>query len=190
MNYDALLKGLAELVAAPATDLTDSLFADWTRVPGPIGEIDIAFSGRGISYVRVVGLPDRTASGDFATSFHTRFGRPLRRTDREPPGLRAALDGNPPAELPVDLDTLTEFEREVLRATRQIPRGQTRPYGWIAARIGRPKAVRAVGTAVGNNPVPLVIPCHRVVRSDGSPGEYVFGAAAKQRLLSAEREAG
>ena len=80
-------------------------------------------------------------------------------------------------------------KRDVLGATSTIPRGQTRPYGWIAAEIGRPKAVRAVGTAVGRNPVPLLIPCHRVVRSDGSPGEYVFGPDAKQALLAREREA-
>ena len=69
----------------------------------------------------------------------------------------------------------------------EIPRGEVRPYGWIAAEIGRPKAVRAVGTALAHNPVPLVVPCHRVVRSDGSIGQYSLGGpAAKRTILAAE----
>ena len=57
----------------------------------------------------------------------------------------------------------------------EIPRGEVRPYGWIAAEIGKPRAVRAVGTALAHNPVPLVVPCHRVVRSDGLIGQYSMG---------------
>ena len=57
----------------------------------------------------------------------------------------------------------------------EIPRGEVRPYGWIAAEIGKPRAVRAVGTALGHNPVPLIVPCHRVVRSDGMIGQYSMG---------------
>jgi O-6-methylguanine DNA methyltransferase len=69
----------------------------------------------------------------------------------------------------------------------EIPRGEVRPYGWIAAEIGRPRAVRAVGTALAHNPVPLVVPCHRVVRSDGSIGQYSLGGpAAKRTVLAAE----
>ena len=69
----------------------------------------------------------------------------------------------------------------------EIPRGEVRPYGWIAAEIGRPKAVRAVGTALGHNPVPLIVPCHRVVRSDGYIGQYSLGGPANKRaILAAE----
>jgi O-6-methylguanine DNA methyltransferase len=74
----------------------------------------------------------------------------------------------------------------VLEAAREIPFGEARPYAWVARRIGRPRAVRAVGTALARNPVPLVIPCHRVVRSDGTPGEYALGAAMKRRLHALE----
>lgn len=74
----------------------------------------------------------------------------------------------------------------MLRAAARIPRGQTRPYAWVARQAGRPKAVRAVGSALGRNPVPLLIPCHRVTRSDGALGDYVFGVGAKERLLRAE----
>ena len=72
----------------------------------------------------------------------------------------------------LDLRGHTEFERDVWRKALDIPRGEVRPYGWIAAEIGRPRAVRAVGTALGHNPVPLIVPCHRVVRTDGSIGQY------------------
>jgi methylated-DNA-[protein]-cysteine S-methyltransferase len=67
---------------------------------------------------------------------------------------------------------LTGFELAVLKATLEIPFGETRSYQWIARRIGKPGAVRAVGSALRKNPWPLIIPCHRVIRSDGSPGLY------------------
>ena len=67
----------------------------------------------------------------------------------------------------------------------EIPRGEVRPYGWIAAEIGRPKAVRAVGTALGHNPVPLIVPCHRVVRSDGMIGQYSLGGPENKRTILA-----
>jgi methylated-DNA-[protein]-cysteine S-methyltransferase len=88
--------------------------------------------------------------------------------------------------VPVDLRSLTDFERDVLMATRRIPSGQTRPYGWLAREVGRPRAMRAVGTALRGNPVPVLIPCHRVVRTNGCPGDYVFGAQRKEELLRIE----
>lgn len=72
-------------------------------------------------------------------------------------------------------ERLTEFEKAVLAATLSIPFGETRTYAWVARRIGKPKAVRAVGSALRKNPWPLIIPCHRVVRSDGAVGQYAGG---------------
>jgi O-6-methylguanine DNA methyltransferase len=89
--------------------------------------------------------------------------------------------------VPVDLTAVPDFQRRVLEAARQIPFGEARPYAWIAARIGHPRAVRAVGTALGRNPVPLILPCHRVWRSDGGLGGYIFGTAVKDRLAALER---
>ena len=89
--------------------------------------------------------------------------------------------------MPVDLTTVPDFQRRVLEAARHIPFGEARPYAWIAARIGHPRAVRAVGTALGRNPVPLILPCHRVWRSDGGLGGYIFGADVKDRLAALER---
>lgn len=87
----------------------------------------------------------------------------------------------------VDLSWLRPFQRVVLEKTAEIPRGEVRPYGWVAREIGAPGATRAVGTALGRNPVPFIIPCHRVVRSDGGLGEYSGGGPeAKIRVLSYE----
>jgi O-6-methylguanine DNA methyltransferase len=90
--------------------------------------------------------------------------------------------------VPVDLSTVAPFQRSVLDATATIPFGEVRSYRWIAARIGSAKAVRAVGTALGHNPVSIVVPCHRVLRTDGSLGGYALGLELKTRLLSLERE--
>jgi O-6-methylguanine DNA methyltransferase len=82
---------------------------------------------------------------------------------------------------------LTPFSQAVLRKTREIPRGEVRPYGWVAREIGHPAAVRAVGTALANNPIPYFIPCHRVVRTDGKIGNYGGGGPeAKRAILTLE----
>lgn len=86
----------------------------------------------------------------------------------------------------MDLSGGTPFQRKVWGALRQIPYGQTRSYAWVAQRIGKPKAARAVGAACGANPIPVIIPCHRVVASDGSLGGYTAGLAWKKKLLRLE----
>ena len=83
---------------------------------------------------------------------------------------------------------LTRFQQSVYRAVCQIPKGQTRSYQWVARRIGRPLAARAVGNALHGNPFAPFVPCHRVVRSDGSLGGFAKGLEAKRRLLNAERQ--
>ena len=81
----------------------------------------------------------------------------------------------------------TAFQREVWHALEQIPYGETRSYSEIAAAIGRPGAARAVGSANRANPLPIVVPCHRVVPASGGVGEYAFGAKMKEALLALER---
>jgi AraC family transcriptional regulator of adaptative response/methylated-DNA-[protein]-cysteine methyltransferase len=88
-------------------------------------------------------------------------------------------------ELPIDVAG-TAFQEAVWRELRKIPPGETRSYAQIAAAIGQPKAVRAVGTANGDNHVAVLIPCHRVIRSDGSLGGYAGGLDRKRKLLAAE----
>jgi O-6-methylguanine DNA methyltransferase len=149
-----------------------------------IGTVYVAFAGEAIT-----GVAPATDDAAFILTYRARTGRSARRADAPPAGLlecvRRQLAGDA-VNLDFDLRSLSEFERAVLEKAREIPRGEVRPYGWIAREIGRPGAVRAVGSALNKNPVPLLIPCHRVVRSDGQIGEYAFGPARKRALLAAE----
>jgi O-6-methylguanine DNA methyltransferase len=127
-------------------------------------------------------------AAEFEEWFRHEVGRKL--VAGEPPSDLAAriedqLSGK--RRMRFDLRGLTEFERAVLMKALEIPRGQVRPYGWIAREIGHPKAVRAVGTALANNPIPYFIPCHRVIRSDGVIGNYGGGGPeAKKDILTLE----
>ena len=89
-------------------------------------------------------------------------------------------------DVPVDLRLADGFRRSVIEHLRDIGYGDRESYATVAAAVGSPKAVRAVGTACARNPLPVVIPCHRVVRSDGSTGQYAGGPAAKATLLDLE----
>lgn len=80
----------------------------------------------------------------------------------------------------------TPFERSVWEALEEIPYGETRTYKWLAEKVGKPNASRAVGQALKRNPLPIVVPCHRIIESDGSPGGYAAGEEIKRRLLAHE----
>jgi methylated-DNA-[protein]-cysteine S-methyltransferase len=80
----------------------------------------------------------------------------------------------------------TDFEKGVWSVLRDIPFGETRTYKWVAERTGSPSAVRAVGQALSKNPIPIIVPCHRVIESDGSIGGYSSGVNTKRRLLELE----
>ena len=89
----------------------------------------------------------------------------------------------------LDLSRATHFQREVWEITRLIPYGETRSYAWVAEQIKRPKAMRAVGQALGKNPLPIIVPCHRVVASGGKLGGFSGGVKMKRYLLSLEASA-
>lgn len=91
--------------------------------------------------------------------------------------------------VPLDLEGLPPFQARALAATRAIPSGEVVSYAILAAAIGHPRAARAVGNALGANPVPVLVPCHRVIRGDGTWGRYVFGHRVKTLLLALERRA-
>ena len=175
---------LAGLAADAPGEVFDRIAARWVLVPGPVGGLYVAYTDHGIAFVRVDAVV--RDEQEFAGSFRERFGRPLLAATRAPAGLLPALRTGRTGELRFDLREARPFQRDVLLATAEIPRGEVRPYSWVARQIGRPKAVRAVGTALGGNPVPVLIGCHRVVPAGGGTGAYVFGPDVKRRLLEAE----
>ena len=89
----------------------------------------------------------------------------------------------------LDLRSATEFQRKVWQTARQIPYGETQSYGWVAERMGKPDAARAVGQALGRNPLPVIIPCHRVVAGGGGLGGFTGGLEMKKYLLYLEKSA-
>jgi O-6-methylguanine DNA methyltransferase len=92
-------------------------------------------------------------------------------------------------DVPLDLRYYTPFQQAVWKAAAAIPSGKTQSYAWIAKRIRNPKAARAVGQALGANPVPIIIPCHRVISSAGTMGGYSGGLGMKKKLLELEADA-
>lgn len=101
--------------------------------------------------------------------------------------LRKYFAGNSVSfDLPLDLSYYTPFRQAVWRAAVAIPYGETRSYGWIAKKIRNPLAVRAVGQALGANPLPVIIPCHRVISSSGALGGFSSGLSMKEKLLELE----
>jgi len=183
-------QALSELATtAPATVLAGvmvgtGLWDEYAVFAGPTEPVIVAWNRRGVT-----ACVPLSAVGEEA-AFPGRHPRPARKAAAVPRRiegrLRHALESGRLGDLPVDLSALGDFQRAVLEKCAEIPPGEIRPYGWVAAEIGSPGAVRAVGTALGNNPVPILIPCHRVVRSDGRIGDYAYGTQMKRDLLVAE----
>ena len=154
----------------------------WTHFDSPLGQMLIAATSKGIC---------RLTFDDSVQSLQRLF--PYATIVEDAGGLRELVEGaleaieSPRAahQLPIDVAG-TAFQEAVWRELRKIPVGETRSYAEIAAAIGQPKAVRAVGTANGDNHVAVLIPCHRVIRSDGTLGGYAGGLDRKRKLLAAE----
>jgi methylated-DNA-[protein]-cysteine S-methyltransferase len=137
----------------------------------PFGELYIIFSGKalaGISFkkphMRMGNVPD-----SFKKQLAEYFEGKLKEFKQD-----------------IVLTEGTEFERRVWLALRNIPYGETRTYKWLAEKIGKPKGSRAVGQALSKNPIPIVLPCHRIIESDGDIGGYSSGVDIKRRLLERE----
>jgi len=183
---------LASLAAPAPAGLADDVLVEVGLVDRiaplatAIGTLWVAWNGRGLASVDA--FPDGPSA---AAEHEERTGRRTLITDALPADLAKAvsrrLSGERHVPIKLDLRGRTPFEVAVWEKALEIPFGEVRPYGWIAAEIGRPKAVRAVGTALGHNPVPLVVPCHRVVRTDGFIGNYSLGGPHNKRaILAAE----
>lgn len=190
-RVSGLLRGVGERIA-PSRDTAslvertlegavDSFFS----VGSSIGPVYVAAGPHGIRHLAPAGSPE-----EFVRNYRRRFGRLVSPATRD---LVTALVGKVEAalagervEVPLDLSETTPFQRRVLETVKGISRGEVRPYVWVAREAGAPGASRAVGNVMANNPVPLLVPCHRVVRNDGRTGSYAFGAGEKVRLLREE----
>lgn len=188
MNQPELtrLREKAPETLLPGVLIATGLADQYVIRTSPVGEIYVAFNDHGVSAIDVAA--DAAA---FETWFAERFERRVFPAESLPSAIAGRLDRSiaegRPGSLPLDLRSVTPFQAQVLLKTAEIPRGEVRPYGWVAGEIGKPSATRAVGSALARNPVPVVIPCHRVVRSDGVLGRYSMGEDTnKRRLLEAE----
>jgi O-6-methylguanine DNA methyltransferase len=155
----------------------------YARFDTVLGPVYVAWNPRGVSAAARM-----ASAAEFEQWFRKDVGRQLVAVS-PPAELASKIEDelNGKKRMQFDLRGLTEFQQAVLRKTREIPRGQVRPYGWVAREIGHPAAVRAVGTALANNPIPYFIPCHRVVRTDGEIGNYGGGGPeAKKSILTME----
>ena len=154
----------------------------------PIGPVNIALSAHGVVAIDFSDGEEAFLSwiqkrtGVYPRRSAERMAEATHQVEEYLAGKRAAFD------LPIDMRFLTDFQDTVLRAVMEVPRGEVITYGALARMIGRPKAARAVGRALGSNPITIVIPCHRVLASDGSLGGYSGrgGVRTKADLLRLE----
>jgi len=183
------LSGLRDRLglAAEAEGLLDVAY---TTISSPVGTLLLAATPKGLVRVafdledhdRVLEALSRRLSPRVLRA-PQRLDAAARELDEYFGGQRRAFD------LPLDLSLSAGFRKLVQRHLPEIGYGQTRTYGQVAELVGNPRAVRAVGTACATNPLPVVLPCHRVLRADGTPGGYVGGTTAKQALLRLEAAA-
>lgn len=179
-DCDDLARSIKSLAAVPPRSCKDTIGDSFEQ----IADVWVAFSDRGIRMIH------RGTFEEFRAAYAARGGCTLKAATL-PDALRkqvhAALNGEGVEKPRVDwTDEVSELERDVLGTLTRIPRGEVRTYEWVARQVGRPKAVRAVGTVCAKNTVPFVVPCHRVVPSTGGVGQYAFGSALKREMLRRE----
>ena len=178
----------ARLVAAAERD--GVLDVAYRTIATPIGELLLAGTERGLVRVAFPRQGHDEVLASLAQTVSPRILRAPGRLDQASRQLDEYFDGRRTVfDLPLDFRLATGFRREVLAHLPAIPYGRTESYAQVAAATGSPKAVRAVGTACARNPLPVVVPCHRVVRSDGTAGGYAGGPDAKRVLLTLESAA-
>jgi methylated-DNA-[protein]-cysteine S-methyltransferase len=159
----------------------------YRTVDSPIGPLLLAATERGLLRIAFVLEGHAAVLESLAAQVSPRILYAPRRLDPAARELDEYFEGRRTAfDLPLDRRLSKGFRLEVLERVPEIPYGSTASYAAVASRIGHPKAMRAVGSACATNPLPLVVPCHRVVRSDGSMGGYGGGVEAKRALLALE----
>lgn len=163
----------------------------WLTADSPVGRVMVAATDRGLCFVQIGRADDELVAllgAEYPRATIDATPSPALRSWLD--AARAVAEARPLSpELPVDIRG-TAFQWRVWRALTRIPAGETRSYSAVAASIGRPSAVRAVARACATNPLSLVVPCHRVVRTDGALGGYRWGLEVKKALLQSERSPG
>jgi methylated-DNA-[protein]-cysteine S-methyltransferase len=150
----------------------------------PVGDLLVAVTDRGLC--RIAYRPDE-AVDELASEFGARVLRIPDRTDRVRRELDEYFEGRRREfDLDTDLSPVPAFHREVLRELARVPFGRVTTYGALAAKVGRPRAARAIGGAMNRNPIPIVLPCHRVIGANGSLVGYGGGLERKEQLLRLE----
>ena len=149
------------------------------KIDSPVGVLTLVSDGRALIRIHFGKLPAREAGPELTAAEDSILARAARQLGEYFDGKRASFD------LPLD-PAGTEFQKRVWKELSKIPFGRTSTYAELARRIGAPKASRAVGGANGRNPLPIVVPCHRVIGKDGSLTGFAFGIGAKQKLLAHE----
>ena len=174
-------------LAAEAEGLLDVAY---TTIDSPLGPLLLAATPKGLVRVAYDVEDHDRVLGTLSQRLSPRVLRAPRRLDAAARELDEYFSRQRRVfDLPLDLSLSKGFRQLVQRHLPEIGYGQTRTYRQVAELVGNPQAVRAVGTACATNPLPVVVPCHRVLRADGTPGGYVGGPGAKQALLSLEAAA-
>jgi methylated-DNA-[protein]-cysteine S-methyltransferase len=175
----------ARLIAAAERD--GVLDVAYRTIATPVGELLLATTGRGLVRVAYPNQGHDAVLASLAQTVSPRILRAPARLDQASRQFDEYFTGQRTAfDLPLDLRLATGFRRTVLGHLPAIPYGHTESYAEVATAAGSPKAFRAVGTACAKNPLPVVVPCHRVVKSDGTMGRYAGGEDAKRALLTLE----
>lgn len=157
-------------------------------IDSPLGPLWVAVGPRGVLAIHYGEEPSRPELARIVRTYGPGVLPDARRADTLARELDQYFAGKRKSfDVPVDLSPLTDFQRRVLRATAAVDFGSVSTYARVAARAGSDKASRAAGQALGANPIPIVVPCHRILASDGSLGGYSGGLDAKRRLLQLER---
>lgn len=162
----------------------------YAPVGSPLGRLLVAATPAGVVRLAFDTEPDDTVLSELAARLSPRVLEAPSRLDAVRRQLEEYFDGTRTSfDVAVDWALSAGFRRRVLAAAAAIPYGRTGTYRSVATRAGSPQAVRAAGTALATNPVPIIVPCHRVLRSDGALGGYRGGTARKQLLLQTESAA-
>jgi methylated-DNA-[protein]-cysteine S-methyltransferase len=170
-----------------AADAEGLLDVAYTTVDSPVGPLLLAATPKGLVRVAFDSEGHDHVLGTLAERISPRVLRAPKRLDAAARELDEYFGRRRQAfDLPLDLSLSKGFRQLVQRHLPEIGYGQTRTYGQVAELVGNPKAVRAVGTACATNPLPVVVPCHRVLPASGAPGRYAGGTAAKVTLLTLE----